>query len=110
MYVLFHRWFETLFDYFNKYQDGLPVSFVLGFYVSAVVTRWWEQFNAIPYPSRLSFFVTAHIRGQDERSRLVRRTILRYACLGIVMTMRTFCIPVKKRFPTLKHLTDSGAS
>ncbi|ESN90644.1 hypothetical protein HELRODRAFT_70757 [Helobdella robusta] len=100
--------FERMFDYFNMFQENIPVSFVLGFYVSCIVGRWWEQFNALPHPTRLAIYVTSHIRGTDDRTRLVRRTIMRYACLGYVLTMVTVCGPAKKRFPTYKHMIKAG--
>jgi len=38
----------------------------------------------------------------------MRRTIIRYVCLSFVLTMMSICAPVKKRFPSLSHLTESG--
>lgn len=49
--VLF-RSFEQVTDYCNKYTDLIPVSFVLGFYISLIVTRWWTQFTNVPWPDR----------------------------------------------------------
>ena len=48
------------------------------------------------------------INGPDERCRLMRRTIVRYLNLGLVLTLRLTCLPVKKRFPTLDHLVEAG--
>ena len=48
------------------------------------------------------------ISGPDERCRLMRRTIVRYLNLGLVLTLRLTCLPVKKRFPTLDHLVEAG--
>lgn len=104
----FLRRFEAIVEYCNKFQENIPISFILGFYVNAVVSRWWEQFNNIPWPSRLSLFVTSHIRGQDERSRMIRRTLMRYMSLGYVMTMSSISVPVKKRFPTTNHFIEAG--
>ncbi len=36
--------------YCNNYADLIPITFVLGFYVSLVIQRWWEQFMAMPWP------------------------------------------------------------
>jgi len=70
--------FESIVTYCNEYSDLIPLSFVLGFYVSIVMNRWWNQYMAIPWPDSIAVFVSATIHGNDERGRLMRRTILRY--------------------------------
>ncbi|KAF0304990.1 Bestrophin-3 [Amphibalanus amphitrite] len=45
---------------------------------------------------------------QDDRGRLIRRTIMRYVNLSFVYTMSQVCTRVKKRFPTLDHLVEAG--
>ncbi|XP_075726453.1 bestrophin-2 [Rhipicephalus microplus] len=100
--------FEQVCVYCGNFADLIPVSFVLGFYVSVVVKRWWDCFTAIPWPDSLAFFVSTFLHGQDERGRLMRRTIMRYANLSSIITLRCISPPVKKRFPTLDHLVDAG--
>ena len=39
------------------------MSFVLGFYVTIVVNRWWEQYLAMPWPDPLAVFVSTNIHG-----------------------------------------------
>jgi len=72
------RIFEAVVAYCNEYSDLIPLSFVLGFFVSIVMTRWWNQYMAIPWPDSIAVFVSATIHGNDERGRLMRRTIVRY--------------------------------
>lgn len=45
---------------------------------------------------------------QDERGRLMRRTIVRYVCLCLTMVLTMISPRVKKRFPTLNNLVDAG--
>ncbi|XP_043584998.1 uncharacterized protein LOC122568851 isoform X2 [Bombus pyrosoma] len=84
------------------------MSFVLGFYVSLVVKRWWEQYKLLPWPDNLALFISAAIPGNDERGRLMRRNIVRYAVLAYVITLQRISLRVKRRFPTLQHIVDVG--
>jgi hypothetical protein len=45
---------------------------------------------------------------QDERGRLMRRNIVRYAMLSYVITLQKVSFRVKKRFPTWQHMVDAG--
>lgn len=45
---------------------------------------------------------------QDERSRLMRRTVMRYVNLAEAITFTMISPGVKKRFPTLDHLVEAG--
>uniref|UniRef100_A0A8D9DSF4 Bestrophin homolog n=1 Tax=Cacopsylla melanoneura TaxID=428564 RepID=A0A8D9DSF4_9HEMI len=100
--------FERLQKYCAKKTEVIPMSFVLGFYVSLVVKRWWEQYRLLPWPDTLALFVSAAIPGVDERGRLMRRNIVRYAVLAYVITLKHVSVRVKKRFPTLQHIVDAG--
>ncbi|MFT7806967.1 bestrophin-2-like [Arapaima gigas] len=102
------RLFEKLALYCNRYAELIPVSFVLGFYVTLVVSRWWGQFESVPWPDRLAALVGGHVRGADETSRLVRRTLVRYANLSGVLIYRSVSTAVYKRFPTMEHLVQAG--
>lgn len=100
--------FERLAVYCEKYNNLIPVAFVLGFFVTLVIGRWWGQFMSLPWPDRVALVVTAVVHGHDDRGRLMRRTIMRYFCLAFVMTMSSISPPAKKRFPTFQHITDAG--
>ncbi|CAD6207118.1 GSCOCG00010121001-RA-CDS [Cotesia congregata] len=102
------RKFESVVAYCNEYSDLIPLSFVLGFYVSIVMTRWWNQYMAIPWPDSIAVFVSATIHGNDERGRLMRRTIVRYVCVCLTLVLSNISPRVKKRFPTLDHFVDAG--
>lgn len=45
---------------------------------------------------------------QDERGRLMRRNIVRYAVLAYVITLNHVSVRVKKRFPGWQHMVDAG--
>lgn len=94
--------------YCNSYRDLIPLSFVLGFYVSIVMTRWWNQYTSIPWPDPIAVFVSSNVHGQDERGRVMRRTIMRYVCLCLTMVLANVSPRVKKRFPGLNNLVEAG--
>ncbi|XP_063695461.1 bestrophin-4 isoform X2 [Culicoides brevitarsis] len=102
------RIFEAIVKYCHVYTNQIPLSFVLGFYVSIVMNRWWGQYTSIPWPDPIAVFVSTNIHGQDERGRVMRRTVMRYVCLCLTMVFTNISPRVKKRFPTLDHLIEAG--
>lgn len=61
---LFHRTFEGVVNYCSYHGNVIPLSFVLGFYVTVVMNRWWNQYTTIPWPDSIAVFVSATIHGQ----------------------------------------------
>lgn len=94
--------------YCNNYSDLIPISFVLGFYVTIVMNRWWDQYITIPWPDVVALFVSANLHGHDDRGRLMRRTIVRYLCLSHAMCFMHTSTRVKKRFPNLSFMVEAG--
>ena len=41
--IICFRLFESVVKYFDAFLNMIPLSFVLGFYVSYVASRWWQQ-------------------------------------------------------------------
>ncbi|XP_053687646.1 bestrophin-2-like [Sabethes cyaneus] len=102
------RVFERIRNYCGQQQGTVQLSFVLGFYVTLVVHRWWNQYRLLPWPDTLALFVNAAIQGHDEIGRLMRRNIMRYMVLAYVITLQKVSLRVKRRFPTWQHLVDAG--
>ncbi|CAL8330053.1 unnamed protein product [Lota lota] len=102
------RYFEKLAIYCNHYASLIPMSFVLGFYVTLVVNRWWSQYTRIPLPDRLMCTLSGGLQGSDERGRLLRRTMMRYASLSALLILRSVSTAVFKRFPTMDHVVEAG--
>ncbi|XP_035709188.1 mucin-12 isoform X3 [Folsomia candida] len=102
------RIFERVKVYCSKQIESIPMSFVLGFYVTLIVKRWWDQYWILPMPDSLALYISASIHGQDERGRLLRRTIMRYAMMAYIICLQRISFRVKKRFPSLEHLVDAG--
>ncbi|XP_048377936.2 bestrophin-2 isoform X1 [Stegostoma tigrinum] len=102
------RYFEKLALYCNHYANLIPMAFVLGFYVTLVVNRWWNQYTSIPLPDRLMCVISGNVHGADERGRMLRRTMMRYASLSALLILRSVSTAVIKRFPTMDHVVEAG--
>ncbi|XP_014467642.1 PREDICTED: bestrophin-4-like [Dinoponera quadriceps] len=100
--------FEKVVLYCDILIKSIPLSFVLGFYVSYVAQRWWKQYKAIPWPDKVMHLVALYITGNDEYSRMLRRSLMRYLNLSLILVLRSISSAVKRRFPTLEHVVDSG--
>ncbi|CAK9807857.1 BEST2 [Anthophora plagiata] len=100
--------FEQIVIYCDNFINLIPLSFVLGFYVSYVAQRWWQQYQAIPWPDKVMHLIALHLTGNDEYGRMIRRTLMRYLNLSLILVLRSISSAVKKRFPTLDHVVDSG--
>ncbi|VDP20504.1 unnamed protein product, partial [Soboliphyme baturini] len=98
--------FKVLVIYCEKATQYIPITFLLGFFVSTVVTRWWDQCSLIMWPDRFMCFVTTYIRGPEYL--LLRRTIARWCNLASALCWRGLCIRTIKRFPTMDHLVRAG--
>ncbi|KAI8515096.1 chloride channel [Branchiostoma belcheri] len=102
------EYFEDISLFCNKHTDLIPVAFLLGFYVSVVFTRWWQQYTCIPWPDRIAALIGCSVHGDDHRGRLIRRTLVRYVNLATLLIMRSISTAVYKRFPTMHHVVEAG--
>ncbi|XP_050716460.1 bestrophin-2-like [Eriocheir sinensis] len=102
------RIFEHVALYCDYFRNLIPISFVLGFYVSVVVQRWWEQYLSIPWPDSFALLCTAYIGGRGVRERSIRATLLRYVNLSCALTFAAISPRVSKKFPSYKELLEAG--
>jgi hypothetical protein len=70
--------FEKFAIYCEKYGTLIPVSFVLGFYVSLVIGRWWAQYKIVPWIDTLAMWVNTSIPGKELQNAIGELAILRY--------------------------------
>uniref|UniRef100_A0A1I7XTV8 Bestrophin homolog n=1 Tax=Heterorhabditis bacteriophora TaxID=37862 RepID=A0A1I7XTV8_HETBA len=75
------RIFEGVCEFFVKYEHHLPLTFMLGFYVSLVITRWWSMYLNIGWIDSSALLISYLIDGSDEAARLMRRNIIRHMLL-----------------------------
>ncbi|XP_077555736.1 uncharacterized protein LOC144170073 isoform X2 [Haemaphysalis longicornis] len=102
------RVFELLVYYCSTFMEMIPLSFMLGFYVTFTATRWWSQYMAIPWPDRVMNVLMMYVPGQDDEARMLRRTLMRYLNLSLILVLRSISKAVKRRFPTKDHLIEAG--
>uniref|UniRef100_A0A914UNU4 Bestrophin homolog n=1 Tax=Plectus sambesii TaxID=2011161 RepID=A0A914UNU4_9BILA len=100
--------FEDVVAFCYVYSDFIPLTFMLGFYVSLVVSRWWEMFNCLGWIDNIALYVAAYLHGTDEWSKMARRSIVRHMVLLEAMTLRDISPVVRRRFPTEESLQAAG--
>ena len=86
--------------------SGLPITFLLGFYVSLVVKRWWEQYCKLPWPDNIALYLKGLVTG--EQALLVRRTVVRYCVLSYILCIRRLSVRLRKRFPSMAEIVQTG--
>ena len=49
--------FEKFCAYCLRFSEYLPIVFIIGFFVSTIVSRWWDQFGSLPNPEQIAMRV-----------------------------------------------------
>merc|ERR1719483_1065454 len=73
--------FEEIVEYFNEHLSPLArdLAFLLGFYVKVIVTRWWNQFNLLPWPDSLALLTSGLVLyDKAEEAQHFTHTFMRY--------------------------------
>jgi len=99
---------ERLIRFCRNQSTGLPITFLLGFYVTLIVRRWWEQYTLLPWPDTLAIFLRGLVDGEGDRPRIVRRTVIRYILLAYILCLRQLSVRLRKRFPSMAELVRTG--
>uniref|UniRef100_A0A0K0FVH0 Bestrophin homolog n=1 Tax=Strongyloides venezuelensis TaxID=75913 RepID=A0A0K0FVH0_STRVS len=86
----------------------LPVSFMLGFYVSLALSRWQMVTDNLPFPDTLSIYIAEYVNGRDERSQFIRRSVARYVATSQVLIFRDFSTKARKMFPSVDSIKEKG--
>ena len=93
----------------------MPLTFLLGFYVSMVVKRWWEQYVKLPWPDEVATMLKAGVteKTAEEESEeggenvKIRRTVIRYLMLSYVLCLRRISSKVRSKYPDMDSLLAS---
>ena len=92
----------------------LPLTFLLGFYVSLVVKRWWEQYVKLPWPDEVATLLKAGIikekedEDQEGENQRIRRTVIRYLMLSYVLCLRRISSRMRREYSSMESLVASG--
>ncbi|KAM3171603.1 hypothetical protein ACTXT7_016289, partial [Hymenolepis weldensis] len=100
--------FENYCLYCKQAVMLVPVHFVMGFFVDTIASRWWDQFQRLPWPDDLAMSLVAYTHGNNEYVRKQRRTIMRYINLSYVICFRNISSQVQLRFPSEFNLIRAG--
>ena len=56
--------FEMICIYAERFGALVPITFLIGFYVTQVVTRYWDQFMSLQWPDGLALKLVSFVPGQ----------------------------------------------
>jgi len=106
----YQKKFEDLVKFCHVQNAGLPLTFLLGFYVSLVVGRWWNQYVSLPWPDTIATFLRAVPvkEGTEEEARIKRRTIVRYCVLSYLLCVRRVSIRLRNKFISMEEIIKTG--
>ncbi|TGZ66276.1 hypothetical protein CRM22_005402 [Opisthorchis felineus] len=93
------RIFEDIVDFCEKTKGDIPISFLLGFFVAGIISRWYRMYMYIPWMNEVALHVASSINGRDEiKTRKIRITVMRYLNLSWILMMRLISDQIASRF------------
>ncbi|CAI5445361.1 unnamed protein product [Caenorhabditis angaria] len=100
--------FVKLVEYTNSRLSYVPLEFLLGFFVSGVLRRFWYLYDIIGFIDNIACSAATYIRGDSDRAKQYRRNVIRYCELTQVLIFRDLSMKARKRFPTLDTVAAAG--
>jgi hypothetical protein len=98
---------KNIIKLFDSFTGKIPLQFLLGFYVGQIVSRWWAQVQAVPWPDDVMVWTNSFFHKDDYATKAKRRLIARYLILCQVLVLRNVSTRIRKRFPTMKSLLEA---
>ncbi|XGW25911.1 hypothetical protein V3C99_006930 [Haemonchus contortus] len=102
------RKFEQIAGYVDEHMACIPLTFMLGFFVSIIIRRWRDTFENMGWIENLALTLVNLLEGDGKENTNMRRTIIRYTVLSQVLVFRDISMRVRRRFPTMDSLVDAG--
>lgn len=115
-----HKQILHFLEYVRSMSNSLPLSFILGFFVTLVVTRWIDQFNYLPTSDGVGLLTCAFIqiptKNVDRKASIaiadevavIRQSIARYINLAAVLCFQTIAPNVRKVYENTQNYVSSG--
>jgi len=98
--------FERIVHFFDENVSPLSkdLTFLLGFYVSQIVRRWWDQFKLLPNPDNLVLLSHGLVDFTKEANMVWCKRMMRYVLLAYVLCLRRISKAIRRQFPDYKSL------
>lgn len=114
-----HKQILNFLEYVKSMSNSIPLSFILGFFVTLVVSRWIDQFNYLPTTDGVGLLTCAYIQipagiRSDRKASVadevavIRQTISRYINLASVLCFQTIAPNVRKIYENTQNYVSSG--
>ncbi|KAK6751367.1 hypothetical protein RB195_003008 [Necator americanus] len=100
--------FERIAAHCDKKLDYIPLTFMLGFFVTVIIDRWRNIFNNMGWIENVALTISTLMKGDGKEVVLIRRTIVRYVVLSQILVFRDISMKVRRRFPNLESLVTAG--
>jgi hypothetical protein len=62
-YPVYRHTFEVVCVYAERFSDLIPMTLITGFYVTQVISRWWDQFMSLNWPDTFALKLVSYVPG-----------------------------------------------
>uniref|UniRef100_A0A0R3TVP6 Bestrophin homolog n=1 Tax=Rodentolepis nana TaxID=102285 RepID=A0A0R3TVP6_RODNA len=101
------RNFEDVVRFCEAMKGNIPVSFLLGFFVSGVIGRWYNMYMYIPWMNHIAYSTMSYVNCADKSvSKEIRLSLMRYMNLSWILLMRRISDQIADRFKQLDEDSD----
>jgi len=86
------------------------ITFLLGFYVTTIARRWWEQVSKLPDADNIVLILGGLVwtDSKPEAALKFKKTIIRYALLSWTMCLSQISSPLRHKFLTDEKYIEKG--
>ncbi|CAJ0928937.1 unnamed protein product, partial [Mesorhabditis belari] len=103
--------FKRFADYVTRNDLKVAMAFILAFSSAYCFNRWIDMYGLLHWPDDVahSFNATVNDSALPPAEMLkLRSCVARYLIFGYILLLRDVSVKIRKRFPTLEHLTHYG--